>query len=599
MSLLTDIKNKYFKYFSLFYKYLGYRIFVLLSLSFFVGVFDGFGIALFIPLIQASMDGDVDLSESFGNFKFIFDLFEQMGLDITVSFMLGLMIFLFLLKGIFKFLDTNYKTILQSYFVKNLRYKMVNSLEGMKFTHFTTMDAGEIQNTLSGEVYKVTASFISYFNTIQSIVLLFVYFALAFFSNWQFALLVSIGGGLSNFLFKRLYSLTERASKYISTSSHKFQSYIIQAVQHFKYLKSTSYFDIYKRKVLSVIDQIEGNQRKIGFYNAILSGAREPIILIVIILVVVLQLNFIGGDLTSIAMSLMFFYRSLVYVIALQSSWQGFISNIGGIYSAESLIENMEAGKEEVSTSTFTINSFDFKLEDVEFGYNDKSPVLKDINASFKEKETIAFVGPSGGGKSTFVNMLIGLLRPTKGRILVGGEELSKVNIDQFRKRVGYITQEPVIFNDSVFNNVTFWADQDEHTLFRFNEAMELAKIDEFVSEMSMGHDTVLGDNGMILSGGQKQRISIAREIYKKVDILVFDEATSALDSQTERDIQNNIDTLKGKFSIFIVAHRLSTIRNADRIILLENGKIAVEGKFEFLLETNSQFRNMVNFQKF
>ncbi len=599
MRLLTDIKKKYFKYFSLFYKYLKYRVFVLLSLSFFVGIFDGFGIALFIPLIQASVDGEGELTDSFGNFKFIFDFFERMGLDITVPFLLGLMIFLFLLKGFFKFLDTYYKTLLQSYFVKNLRYKMVNSLEGMKFTHFTTMDAGEIQNTLSGEVYKVTASFIAYFNTVQSVVLLLVYFALAFFSNWQFALLVSIGGGLSNILFKRLYYYTEKASKSISSSSHTFQSYIIQAVQHFKYLKATSHFEIYKKKVLTTIDQIEGNQRKIGFYNAILSGAREPIILIVIIMVVIIQMSFIGGEFSSIAMSLMFFYRSMVHVIAIQSSWQGFISNIGGIYSAENLIGTMESGKEIVEDSDFQLKSFDYRIKDVEFGYGEKPPILKNINTVFGEKETTAFVGPSGGGKSTFINMIVGLIKPTKGKIEIGGVELDSLNINKFRKRVGYITQEPVIFNDSVFNNVTFWSTPDPENMRRFYDSLKLAKMDSFVKEMPNGHNTVLGDNGMILSGGQKQRISIAREIYKNVDILVFDEATSALDSQTERDIQNNIDSLKGKFSIFIVAHRLSTIRKADRIILLEDGEIIEQGDFEYLLENSPKFKHMVSYQKF
>lgn len=591
--------SDYVRYFRLFYKYLNFRIFKLLLLSFFVGILDGFGIALFIPLIQSSIDGIDDYSQSFGNFSFIFDFFQSIGFEINIYFILFLMISLFFLKGIFKFFDTYYKAILQSFFVKKLRHQMVNSLEEMKYSSFISLDSGEIQNTLSGEVFKVTASFISFFNAIQSLVLLLVYFGLAFLSNWQFAILVSIGAWLSNFLFKKLFYYTELASKNISSSSHKFQSYIIQAVHHFKYLKATSYFEKYKPKLLGIINLIEIKQKKIGYYNAILSGAREPVILIVIILVVFIQIRFVGAEIASIAMSLMFFYRALTYVMMIQSSWQGFVSNVGGIYSAEDLITLMREGKEMELDEKLNIDKFDFVLRNVSFGFNSNKSVLNNIDLRLPEKQTIAFVGPSGSGKSTLVNLIVGLMKPTSGNIFVGGKDIHQCDLRDYRKNIGYITQEPVVFNDTAFNNITFWAEKTPKNIELFYESLELVNLKEFIDSLEKGYDTILGDHGSILSGGQKQRISIAREIFKKVNVLVFDEATSSLDSRTEKDIQNNIDALKGKFTIFIIAHRLSTIKNCDKIVIIRDGRVTVEGDFNSLLESNSEFREMISYQKF
>lgn len=594
-----SLSSKYLRYFNLFYKYLSTRIFKLLFLSFFVGLFDGFGIALFIPLIQSSMEGINNYSESFGNFSFIFSFFERIGFEINIYFILYLMIFLFFFKGILKFLDTYYKTLLQSLFVKKLRYKLVNSLGDIKFFNFLSLDSGEIQNTLSGEVYKVTASFISFFNSIQSVVLLLVYFGLAFFANWQFAILVSFGGWLSNFLFKRIFYYTELASKNISSSSHKLQSYIIQAVQHFKYLKATAYYNNYKGKLFQSIDEIEVKQKKIGFYNAILQGAREPVILIVIILVVFIHIRFIGGEIVSIAMSLMFFYRALIHVMTVQSSWQGFLSNIGGIYAAENLIKIMDIGKEVIEEDHQDIPQFNFEINSVSFEYSSFNKTLDNVSLSISDKETVGFVGPSGSGKSTLVNLIVGLIKPNDGEILISGKPLHDYNLLKYREKIGYITQEPVIFNDSVFNNVTFWAEKNIETFNFFQQALQLAHLTDFVASLEFGHDTLLGDNGASLSGGQKQRISIAREIFKKVNLMVFDEATSALDSYTENEIQKNIDNLKGYFTIFIIAHRLSTVKNCDKIVIINEGKISAVGTFDFLLQNNFDFQEMVRYQKF
>jgi subfamily B ATP-binding cassette protein MsbA len=163
---------------------------------------------------------------------------------------------------------------------------------------------------------------------------------------------------------------------------------------------------------------------------------------------------------------------------------------------------------------------------------------------------------------------------------------------------VGYITQEPVIFSDTIYNNITFWAPKTPENLLRFQQVLEQSSLKKFVDELPNQADSELGNNGVNISGGQKQRISIARELFKEIDLLVMDEATSALDSETELAIKESIDALKGKYTILIIAHRLSTVRNANQVVLMHQGKIEQKGSFEELVSTNEKFKKMVELQE-
>ncbi|SDA78020.1 ATP-binding cassette, subfamily B, MsbA [Algoriphagus alkaliphilus] len=597
---LKKIVKKNFKYFAYFFGYLRYKILVLILLSVLVGVLDGFGLALFIPLFEVAVDPELNsTSESLGEFAFLLDFLANRGIGITIGNILIFMTFLFLVKGFFKFLDSYYKISLQIAFVKKLRFQMLDGLSHVSYQHFVGLDAGRIQNTLSGEVYKVTGAFISYFNTLQHAVLLFVYTGLAFISDWKFALLVSFGGFLSNLVFKILFKKTETASINISEKGHLFQSFLIQAVQHYKYLKATSYFGRYKNKLVNQIHDIENLQKRIGFYNSLLNGLREPIILVIVVIVIIIQINFLGGTLSSILLSLMFFYRALNYVISIQSSWQMFISQFGGIVATTEMIQMFDGGKEDVKVYDDFTRIGEISLQRVGFKFKDGVEILKDISVTIQPKEAIAFVGPSGSGKTTLVNLIVGLLEPTAGLLTVNQTDRSKININDLRKRVGYITQEPVIFNDTIFNNVTFWAEKNQPNLEKFEMAIRLANLNEFINNLELREDTPLGDNGVRASGGQKQRISIARELFKEVEIIVFDEATSALDSDSEKVIQENINSLQGRYTLLLIAHRLSTIKNVNRIYLIKDGEISSSGDFDSLIQNDDYFSRMVKLQEF
>ena len=243
-----------------------------------------------------------------------------------------------------------------------------------------------------------------------------------------------------------------------------------------------------------------------------------------------------------------------------------------------------------------TIESIE--LIDAKFSYG-QQPLLKNINLEITKNKTIALVGPSGSGKTTLINIITGLLPIEKGSFRINGIEQSELNMNEYQSKIGYITQEPVIFNDTLFNNVTTWAEKTPENLIKFKNALKKASLLTFLEGLAEKEDAPLGNAGILISGGQKQRIAIARELYKEVDLLVLDEATSALDSETEKEIQEYFDQLRGEYTIIVIAHRLSTIKNSDIIYLLKDGQILNHGNFESLTNESSNFKKMVALQNF
>ena len=235
------------------------------------------------------------------------------------------------------------------------------------------------------------------------------------------------------------------------------------------------------------------------------------------------------------------------------------------------------------------------KYENLSFGYNDGEGVLADVNFDIKMGEMVAIVGPSGAGKSTLADLLPRFYRPTSGRITIDGIDISQVRLSSLRSLMGIVTQETILFNDTVFNNIAYGLeDCAEESVVR---AAKAANAHEFITAMPQGYDTVIGDRGIQLSGGQRQRLAIARALLKNPQILILDEATSSLDVESEALVQEAIDRLVKGRTTLVIAHRLSTIRNADKIIVVEKGRIEQIGTHEELIREEGTYRKLYHLQ--
>lgn len=594
----SDLKHNFVGYFNFFYGTLGIRFIVDLFLSICVSFLDGIGLAMFIPLLQ-SMDtnGNAGTGSSMGNLQFLIDIFHSLNLTLNIYSVLIMLLSLFIFKGLLKFVQLNSQVHLKQKFIKDIRFELTDDLQNLTYNGFLKQDAGKIQNIITAEVQKLQVSLNHYLNSVSAVAMLITYVTMAFLANWQFAMLVALGSFLSNLLFSRFVKTVKTASFKISGKGNAFNAYLIEAVHFFKYLKATNQFAGFSKKIKKVINETEDLNKKMGYYQAITASIREPMVMFIVVAVIIIQLKWMNGSLGSIILSLLLFYRALSFLMNYQSWWQSFLQNIGAIQAVSSLSNEMKSDKEIQNANPYKGFNSAIEIRDLVFKYGDHA-VLSNVDVTIPKNHTIALVGESGSGKTTLANIITGILPPAAGSFCIDGVSVSDYNMDSFRGTIGYISQEPVIFKDNVYNNVTFWAEPTDENMERFWRVIELASLTDFVRGLPEQENTSIGDKGMLISGGQKQRISIARELYKEAEVLILDEATSALDSETELFIQKNIEKLQGNYTLIIIAHRLSTIKKADKIYMLEKGKVSYSGTFNELTEKSSRFKRMVSLQQ-
>ena len=258
------------------------------------------------------------------------------------------------------------------------------------------------------------------------------------------------------------------------------------------------------------------------------------------------------------------------------------VRSIGEVLNSDDVEDNR--GKQSFS---YLVGGYDF--ENIHFQYpKSQTPILNGISFHVNPGETIALVGESGSGKSTLLNMVIGFLNPQQGRIFVDGIDLSSINLPSYRQFLAVVPQTTMLFSGSIKDNITYGL--SDVTSEQLNRAVEAANLKHLIDSLPNGLDTPVGEHGDKLSGGQKQRISIARALIRNPRVILFDEATSALDSISEKLIQDAIENLTKDRTTFIVAHRLSTIRNADKICVIQNGVCVEFGTWQELMEKKGAF---------
>jgi ATP-binding cassette, subfamily B, bacterial MsbA len=269
-----------------------------------------------------------------------------------------------------------------------------------------------------------------------------------------------------------------------------------------------------------------------------------------------------------------------------------------GIAASERVFEIIDQPSDVIDIpNAFPINGLNesIKFKNVNFEYDPKIPVLKNINLEVKVGESIALVGPSGGGKSTLADLLPRFFDPTSGSIEFDNRDIREYKLENLRRLFGIVTQETILFHDTIRSNIAYG--RPDIPLEEIIKAAKAANAHEFISGFKDGYDSLIGDRGTKLSGGQKQRIVIARAILKNPPILIFDEATSALDSKAELMVQSAIDRLMQGRTTFVIAHRLSTVKSASRILVIENGQIVEEGSHEELFMKNGVYRKLHDIQ--
>ena len=596
--MLYNIKALLAKQFStlyFFYKYLGNKIFLLLIFNFLMVLMDGFGLTMFVPLLQVA-DGDNSVSNSEGFIEIITNAFNIINIKVNIINILILIVLIFVFKSFFSFFTSFFQAQTIYNFSRKLREKLIKGITYLNYKEFVKTDVGRMQNSLLGESYLVATASSLYLDTIKNGMIVAVYLGFAFSMDWKFSVLVTIGGLITNFIYQRFYKTTQKLSREITKKNHKYGGIVIEIVNHFKYLKATSRNLDFEKRLSQEMNMVVDNHIEIGKLSAKLNALREPMMIIIVCIVIAVQVLFFQSPLSPILIILLLFYRAMTYIMALQTSWNSYLSHTGTLENVLEFEKYLEVNKE-LNNGKQTVNEIKLiEINDLSVNYGDVK-VLRNINLSIKKNQSIALVGESGSGKTTLINVICGLLTYDMGNIKINNTLFEEIDKNSYKSKIGYISQEPTIFNGDIYDNVTFWASRSEENIIKFNKVIEMCSLGKFIENLPNGYNELLGNNGLNISGGQKQRISIARELFKEVEVLIMDEATSALDSETEHIIKESIDSLKGEITIISIAHRLSTVRHADIIHLMDKGTIKESGNFEDLKRKSTYFTQLAQLQ--
>ncbi|MGB5505841.1 MAG: ABC transporter ATP-binding protein [Sulfurovum sp.] len=494
-----------------------------------------------------------------------------------------LLVAVFMLQGIGKYVQVYYTSYIGQDVVRKLRDKLVSHITYLDMAFFKNMHTGEILSRVTNDIARiqmVVAQIIP--DLIREGLIIFALTGYVIYQSPKLAFYFLIIMPIALFPLSKLAKKMRKYSKLSQESTADMTSRLGEILSNIEVIKSHS-SQPYEQKRFSA-----ENQNVFRFImkqirtNALTSPVMEILGSVAIGMVIyiggkeVIDGHMTVGAFFAFATALFMLYNPIKKISALYNQAQDAITANTRMYELLDTEPDITSGNKELTDSIETIS-----LENVSLTYND-TPALRNIRLEAKKGDSIALVGDSGAGKSSLVNLLVRFYDPSSGKILINNSDNKDFTLTSLHKKISYVTQRIYIFNDTIASNVAYGEEIDEE---RVVEALEKSYAMEFISKLDDGIHTLLSESGDNLSGGQRQRIALARALYKNPDILILDEATSALDNKSEALIQKALQELKSEMITFTVAHRLSTIEDADTILVFQDGEIICRGTHENLLQ--------------
>jgi len=596
-----------------------YKIHISLSVIFSIlfALFNGITIYLMVPLMNtiflqkagkaaeaASSQGDgnwfVTLKESVVR---LFNDFILAGdIHIVLLKICALLFTSFFLKNLFGYLQAYFLAYAEQGVIKDLRNKVYDHLHKLPMGFFKNEKTGNLISRVLNDVYLVQTSIANIFlNMVREPLTIAGCLAIAIMLSWQLTIASVVVVPFSAIVISWLGLKIRKQSTLLQERMSDITTVLHETITGIKIVKAFGMEEYEKKKFH---DQTQGffkTNLKIVRIRNIASPTTE--ILTVIMAAFML---YYGGTLVLIdhkleASAFLGFFLAISQMMNPIKELSGVNNRIQESIAAAERVFDLLDTEPKIKNCENPVDKNNFineiKFDNVSFKYDDGiEQVLDGISFSVNKGQVIAFVGSSGSGKTTLVDLIPRFFDPTAGKILIDNTDIKEMRIENLRKLMGIVTQETVLFNESVRANIAYGL--ADYPFEKITEAAKAANAHDFIMELPKGYDTIIGERGTKLSGGQRQRLSIARALLKNPPIMIFDEATSALDNESEVLVQEAIERLMQDRTTFVIAHRLSTIKNSDRIIVLDRGRISQDGRHEqLLLEENGIYKKLYELQ--
>lgn len=567
----------------------------------FSAIFDGVQLAMIVPVADKILSNKkIIVPAKLPAFLSGFiDKINNMEPQILLNYMAIFVVALFVFKGLFNFLQSYYMSDIGQLVVRDIRAKLYSKLQMLSLEYFTHKRGGELISRITNDV-KLVENAVSYGSTdlfYQGLQVI-IFLCLTFFIYFKMALISII---LVPFISLPIISVGKMLRKLSRKSQEKMadiNSLLYESIIGTRIVKAfnmedyeikkfnAANHDYYKISMKSIkrLLLLAPSTELIGCFAGVFVffwGGKE---------VIAGKLSFgVFGLFLGSLLSLIRPFKKLSQVHSL---------NQQAVAASERIHEVLETSAtvvEKINPKIFSGFKDKIIFENISFNYG-TNEVLKGINLTVLKGQMLAVVGPSGVGKSTLFDLVPRFYDPKQGRLLVDGVDIKEYSLKSLREHIGIVTQETFLFNDTIRANIAYG--KFTATTQEIEKAAQQAYAHEFIKNLPAGYDTVIGDRGMKLSGGERQRIAIARALLKNPDILILDEATSQLDTQSERIVQEALDKLIEGRTVFVIAHRLSTVRHASKIVVLNEGRIVDEGSHEELILSDNLYRRLCLMQE-
>jgi subfamily B ATP-binding cassette protein MsbA len=523
-----------------------------------------------------------DIEVSFDNYILSGDK-----VDVLINICI-LIIIAFLLKNVFGYLQSYFMAYVEYAAMRDLRDKAYVHLNKLPLGYFKKERVGNLISKFTNDVNIVQSSISATFsNLIKEPLTIIVFFGIALSISWKLTVLAVVIVPLSSVIIIWIGKKLRKQTTIIQAKLADITSVLQESISGVKVVKAFGMEKFEDKKFMKETSSFLHLALRIVRIRNSSSPITEILSVIIGALIIYYGGLLVLNEGTLSASQFMGFLFAIFQMMPPIKELGGVNNRIQEASAAADRIFDIMETKSVIRSSAGSIELREFKnsvvFENVSFKYEDSQEnVLDDINFSVKKGDIIALVGPSGGGKSTLVDLIPRFYDPVEGRILIDDNNIKDLTLDSLRSKMGIVTQETFLFNGTVRQNIAYGLTDFPYE--RIIEAAKTANAHEFIMEMPEAYDTIIGERGTKLSGGQKQRLTIARALLKNPEIMIFDEATSALDNESEILVQEAIERLMANRTTFVIAHRLSTIRNSTMILVLDRGKIIQTGTHEQLI---------------
>ena len=539
------------------------------------GIVEGIGLTALLPLLQKAIDLPTgsSIDQASGADNIVTSVLGYIGIPATVGSLLIVIMTGAILRSSLILVADRKVGYTVANVATDLRLSLLRALLSTRWGYFLNQQVGSMANAAGTEVMRASSAYLQATTALAFAIQAVAYFIVALVVSWKTTMIFMTAAFLVLILLSRMVSRAKRAGRKQTRLLQSLLAKLSDSLQSLKAFKAMGRENLADELLSTNTLKLNKALRKQVFSKAALRGIQEPLLTLLVIIGLYIMLVNLKMDLPKVMVLIFLMARMLTQVGKVQRKYQEMTICESAYWSLQEKIVKARQHNEPVGGHIDATLETGITLDHVEFGYGEHL-VLNNITIDIPSRTFTSIVGPSGAGKTTLVDLVTGLFEPNKGQVLIDGVPLPELDLRKWRRMIGYVPQDTILLHDSIFSNVTLG--DPSFSVEDVEYALKAAGAWDFISAMSEGAETIVGERGAKLSGGQRQRIAIARALVHRPHLLILDEATSALDPETEAAICQTLKKLRGQLTILAISHQSALVEVADRVYQISDGNITL-----------------------